>query len=136
MTQVYPEERSPLGPKPAIVGVKSTESPGPGPEVMTASSLDGDLVINERGDELGKIKEIMIDVPNGRVAYAVLSAGGLLGIGDKLFAVPWTAMTLDIDRRCFVLDVDIDWLKRAPGFDKSHWPATADSGWVGGTRAP
>jgi sporulation protein YlmC with PRC-barrel domain len=89
---------------------------------MSATSLTGDKVINGREEDLGKIEDIMLDVSNGRVAYAVLSFGGFLGMGDKLFAIPWTAMRLDEDRKCFVLDVDKETLKTAPGFDKDHWP--------------
>lgn len=103
---------------------------GPGPEVMTADSLEGDDVINARGEDLGEIKEIMIDVRNGRVAYAVLSSGGFLGVGNKLFAIPWSALTLDAERKCFVLDVDKDKLANAPGFDKGHWPSMADPVWA------
>ena len=71
----------------------------------------------------------MLDVRNGQIAYAVLSFGGFLGIGDKLFAVPWSALTLDTDNECFVLDVSKDRLKDAPGFDKDHWPSMADPTW-------
>jgi uncharacterized protein YrrD len=59
---------------------------GPGPRLMTADTLTGDKVINLQGETLGKIAEIMLDVPRGRVAYAVMSAGGFLGMGEKLFA--------------------------------------------------
>src|SRR3569623_2906303 len=68
---------------------------GPGPQVMAADTLQGDKVVNPKGENLGKIEDIMIDVASGRVAYAVLSFGGILGIGDKLFAIPWHALTLD-----------------------------------------
>jgi sporulation protein YlmC with PRC-barrel domain len=105
-------------------------SEGPGPEIMAADTLEGDEVVNAKGEDLGNIKDIMIDVPSGRVAYAVLSSGGFLGIGDKLFAIPWSALTLDADRKCFVLDVDKEKLKNAPGFDKDHWPRMADPTWA------
>jgi len=103
---------------------------GPGPEIMAADTLEGDDVVNTKGEDLGNIKDIMIDVPSGRVAYAVLSSGGFLGLGDKLFAIPWSALTLDADRKCFVLDVDKEKLKNAPGFDKDHWPSMADPTWA------
>lgn len=64
------------------------------------------------------------------MAYAVLSFGGFLGVGDKLFAVPWHALELDPDNKCFVLDVEKDRLKNAPGFDKDHWPSMADERWA------
>ncbi|WAI81562.1 MULTISPECIES: PRC-barrel domain-containing protein [Achromobacter] len=113
-----------------IVGGPKSSPGGPGPEVMAASTLEGNDVYNSAGDELGSIKEIMIDVPRGRVAYAVLSRGGVMGIGDKLFAIPWAALTLDTDRKCFVLDIDEETLKNAPGFDKDNWPSMADETWA------
>ena len=113
-----------------IIEQQPEYSGGPGPEVMAADTLQGDKVVNAQGDNLGKIEDIMIDVPSGRVAYAVLSFGGIMGIGDKLFAIPWGALTLDADRECFVLDIDQDRLKNAPGFDKDHWPSMADPTWA------
>lgn len=104
-------------------------SGGPGPEVMAADTLQGDAVVNANGDKLGDIEDIMIDVPSGRVAYAVLSRGGVMGVGGKLFAIPWDALTLDADRECFVLDIDEAQLANAPGFDKDHWPSMADRTW-------
>ncbi|HEY6452399.1 MAG TPA: PRC-barrel domain-containing protein [Steroidobacteraceae bacterium] len=112
-----------------IVGDR-THAHGPGPEVMGASTLSGDSVVDRHGESLGEIKEIMVDVPTGRVAYAVLSAGGFLGIADKLFAVPWSALTLDTNNKQFILDVDKDRLKEAPGFDKDHWPSMAQPTWA------
>ena len=103
---------------------------GPGPRIMAADTLEGDKVFNNAGDELGEIKNIMIDVPNGRVAYAVLSFGGFLGMGNKLFAVPWDVLQLDTESKCFVLDVDREKLEGAPGFDKDHWPSMADQRWA------
>jgi sporulation protein YlmC with PRC-barrel domain len=103
---------------------------GPGPYVMAADTLEGDDVVNAQGENLGDIKSIMIDVPSGRVAYAVLSSGGFLGIGDKLFAIPWSALTLDADNKCFILNIDKERLKNAPGFDKDHWPSMADQRWA------
>jgi len=103
---------------------------GPGPRIMAADTLEGDKVFNNAGDELGEIKNIMIDVPNGRVAYAVLSFGGFLGMGNKLFAIPWDVLQLDTESKCFVLDVDKEKLEAAPGFDKDHWPSMADQRWA------
>jgi len=103
---------------------------GPGPRIMAADTLEGDKVFNNAGDELGEIKNIMIDVPNGRVAYAVLSFGGFLGMGNKLFAIPWDVLQLDTESKCFVLDVAREKLEAAPGFDKDHWPSMADQRWA------
>jgi sporulation protein YlmC with PRC-barrel domain len=104
---------------------------GPGPEIMAASSFEGETVINPQGETLGEIEEIMLDVRSGRIAYAVMSVGGFLGIGEKYFAVPWRAFTMDTDQKAFILDVDKERLMKAPGFDKDHWPAMADQRWAG-----
>src|SRR5215813_352584 len=73
--------------------------------VMGATTLAGDRVRNSAGEDLGKIEEIMIDIPTGRVAYAVLSFGGFLGMGNKLFAVPWEALRVNERDHEFVLNV-------------------------------
>lgn len=99
------------------------------PSVLSATTMIGDSVTNRSGEDLGKIEELMIDLGRGSVAYAVLSFGGVLGMGDKLFAIPFQALKLDADHECFVLDVDKEKLKNAPGFDKDHWPSTADRTW-------
>ena len=110
-----------------IVGTAHVDDySGPGPEVMAASSFEGETVVNQQGETLGEIEEIMLDVRRGCIAYAVLAVGGLLGIGEKYFAIPWKALTLDTDRKCLVLDADKDRLKNAPGFDKEHWPHVAE----------
>lgn len=112
-----------------IVGGEANTS-GPGPEVMAADTLEGDKVVNAKGEDLGTIEDIMIDVQRGRVAYAVMSCGGFAGLGEKLFAIPWSALTLDANRHCFVLDADRERFQKAPGFDKHHWPSMADDSWA------
>jgi len=97
--------------------------------VLSASTLEGDSVRNSAGDSLGKVNEIMVDIPSGRIAYVVLSFGGILGMGDKLFAVPWTALRVDEDEKCFILDVSKSTLESAPGFDKDNWPDMANTSW-------
>jgi sporulation protein YlmC with PRC-barrel domain len=103
---------------------------GPGPELMGADTLLGNDVYNRKGEDLGDIKEFMIDMASGKVAYAVLSFGGILGLGDKLFAVPWKALTLDTENKRFTLDVSKEELEEAPGFDKDTWPSMADPAWA------
>ena len=83
------------------------------------------MLVNTADETLGKIEEIMLDVPSGRIAYAVMSSGGFLGLGEKLFAIPWGALTLDTNRECFVLDARAETFENAPGFDKDHWPTQA-----------
>lgn len=94
---------------------------------LTASTLKGDSVRNPQNENLGKVEDLMIDLENGRIAYCVVSFGGFLGMGDKLFAVPWAAMTLDMEDHAFILDVSKDRLKEAPGFDKDAWPDITDA---------
>ena len=106
------------------------DSGGPGPRLMGAGTLIGNDVYNREQEDLGDIKEIMLDVPTGRISYAVLSHGGLLGMGEKLFAVPWRALVLDTDIKRFTLDVSRDRLASAPGFDKDSWPDMSDEVWA------
>ncbi len=112
-----------------IIGDQTSDHDGPGPRLMTADTLIGNQVVNHQGDALGEIEDIMLDVPNGRVAYAVMVAGGFLGMGEKMFALPWSALTLDTTRKCFVLDADKQRIQNAPGFDRDHWPSQADRQW-------
>jgi len=97
--------------------------------VLSASTLAGDRVRNPTGEDLGKIEELMIDIPTGRIAYAVLSFGGFLGMGNKLFAVPWSAFTVDEREHELILNADKQMLESAPGFDKDNWPDMADPSW-------
>ena len=93
---------------------------------MSAATLNGDDVKNAQGESLGHVKDIMLDTENNRVAYYVLSFGGLFGVGDKLFAIPPEAMKLNTKDRCFILNIDKDLLKKTEGFDKDKWPNMAD----------
>jgi sporulation protein YlmC with PRC-barrel domain len=108
---------------------------GPGPDLMGAETLIGSDVYNKKGEDLGAIKEIMLDMRTGRVAYAVLSFGGFLGMGGKLFAVPWAALTLDTENKRFAMDVEKAQLSGAPGFDKDKWPNMADEEWANSIHA-
>ncbi len=97
--------------------------------VLSTAKILGDKVVNRAGEDLGKIEELMLDLDKGRVAYAVLSFGGFLGMGDKHFALPFEALKLDSEQECFILDVAKEKLKNAPGFDKNNPPKTADRTW-------
>ena len=94
---------------------------------LSSTSIQGTNVVNLRGESLGEIQDLMIDPQSGRVIYAVLDFGGFLGIGDKLFAVPLQAFTIDRTNEWFTLDVNKERLENAPGFDKSNWPSTANN---------
>ena len=99
------------------------------PVVLSATSINGDNVKNADGEHLGHIEELMIDLGTGKVAYVVLSFGGFLGMGNKLFAIPWAAFTLDAENKEFVLNVSQEKLENAPGFDKNNWPVMTRREW-------
>ena len=99
------------------------------PIVKAKDDVIGKKVLNRQGENLGKIEEIVIDAVPGRVAYAVLSFGGFLGMGDKLFAIPWNSFSYDPAQEAFVMDADKRLLENAPGFDKDRWPDFSDTTW-------
>jgi sporulation protein YlmC with PRC-barrel domain len=105
---------------------------------VKVSDLVGVKVYNRGNEDLGKIEDLVIDPSTGRIRYAVLSFGGLFGVGDKLFAVPWNDLKLVTKGTTsagttmedhYVLNVTKDALKNAPGFDKNHWPDFARPNW-------
>jgi sporulation protein YlmC with PRC-barrel domain len=102
------------------------------PRVLSATTIIGNKVVNPEGEQLGSIKELMIDLDDGQIAYVVLSFGGFLGRGDKLFAIPLEALMFDNENHTVILDLDKEVLKNAPGFDKDHWPDNAqyEAGWL------
>jgi sporulation protein YlmC with PRC-barrel domain len=107
---------------------RTPASAGPGPSLMGADTLLGDSVVNGANEDLGDIKEIMLDMNTGQVAYAVLAFGGFLGMGEKLFAVPWQALHLDTVNKRFVLDVEKERLKTAPASTRMPgptWPTSS-----------
>ena len=94
--------------------------------VVKASEITGVKVVNNTGENLGDINEVVIDKTSGKVNYLVLDFGGLLGFGNKFFAVPWQSFTYNNQEDHFVLNIDKEQLKNAPGFDKSAWPDFVD----------
>jgi len=96
------------------------------PQFLSANTIKSDKVVNKNGDHLGKIEELMVDLEYGTIAYVVLSFGGFMGIGDKLFAVPWKALSLRPHEHAFTLDISKEVLEKAEGFDKSNWPLTRE----------
>jgi len=96
---------------------------------VKASTMIGTDVINPKGDNLGDIKEVVIDPHTGKVAYAVVSFGGFLSMGEKLFAIPFSSFVYDVKKSKYVLDVSKERLTAAPGFDPDHWPSMSDEKW-------
>jgi sporulation protein YlmC with PRC-barrel domain len=108
---------------------EGTPPDGAGALLLSASSLIGNEVCNRNEQRLGEITELMLNTVTGGVSYAVVSAGGFLGMGNTLHAIPWSALSLDMEGHRFVLDIDVDRFKDAPGFDKENWPHRADASW-------
>ncbi len=98
------------------------------PQLLTASELKGYKIVNNNGEGLGKIEELVIDLVPGRVAYVVAS------FEDKLFAIPWDASQISHHDKKLVLTMSKDALKDAPGFDKDNWPDMADPRWANHDR--
>lgn len=96
------------------------------------SELIGMPVRNRTGKDLGKIHDLVVELNSGDIRYAALSFGGFAGVGDKLFAVPWQAMSFKFGEqdRFFVFDLTPEKLEKAPGFDQKNWPDVANPGWA------
>ena len=97
---------------------------------LSASTMIGSEVKNAAGERLGKIEDFVLDLESGRIAYAVLSFGGFLHIGNKLFALPPKALKFSAEGGEFIVNIDKSILKNAPGFDKDNWPDVADRGYA------
>lgn len=95
-------------------------------ERLHAKKIIGYELRNPQGEDLGKIDNLMINLEKGEVEYVVVEFGTFLGIGGKLFAVPFKELKLDRENKIFILDRDKEYLKKSPGFDKDHWPETND----------
>jgi hypothetical protein len=97
-----------------------------GPELLPESRIRGYRVVDKNGDDIGRIEDLIVDLDSGRIAYAALSFGGFLGMSDKLFAVPWQALSPRPDEQAFTLDVPRDVLEKAEGFDRDRYPTSRE----------
>jgi sporulation protein YlmC with PRC-barrel domain len=112
----------------------TTLAPGTSPAGQDAVLLRSRTLFEYRvkspqGEDLGKIEEVMIDMEAGRVAYAVLSFGGFLGLGNKWVPVPWDAVALRPDEKALILNIDKDKLQKAPNFEGTSLPELANRQW-------
>jgi sporulation protein YlmC with PRC-barrel domain len=99
------------------------------PTSVSVSTLGGYRVRSTNNEDIGTIEEIIIHPDSGRMAYAVLCFGGTFGFGDRLFAVPWDLLRLDVADRVLILDWDCRKLDGAPAFDQDDWPDFTDEKW-------
>ena len=99
--------------------------------VYRASGLLKTRVMSPSGEKLGEGEDVVLDLEQKSLAYAAISFGGFLGIGEKLFAVPWALLELkhDSEGKNLVFEVDRQELKAAPGFDPKNWPDVARPDW-------
>jgi len=96
---------------------------GAGPRLLTFNAVFGDLVVNHRGDTLGTLSDVLLDLGIGRIAYAVVSTGGFMGKGERLYPIPWSAVGRDANRHCFTLVTEKRRFESGPGFDKPQLPS-------------
>ncbi len=92
--------------------------------ILTATSIIGVKVVNKADEDFGWIKDIMINLKDGMIHYLIIEFGGFLGLGEKLFAIPFAALKLNVKEHNFILDVEKTFLETAPGFNPEHWPET------------
>lgn len=92
----------------------------------------GSAVMNLDGKTIGTIDDLVIDIDTGNIMYAVLEFGGFLGLGEKLFAVPWQSLTTVPAEGIFIIAQSKAKLEKAPGFDRNNWPDVGDRTWGAG----
>ena len=89
-------------------------------QLIAAEKVRGTSVYNSAGDNLGSIHDLMIDKRNGRVAYAVMSFGGFLGIGEKYHPLPWKVLTYDESKGGYNIDLTSEQLRQAPSYSRDE----------------
>lgn len=106
--------------------MKAKKAPETRAIIRVNKDVIGKKVMNLQREDIGEIQEVVIDAAQGRVTYAILSFGGFLGFGDKLFAVPWPSLQYDSAGDVFLMKAYKRLLENAPGFDKNNWPDLSD----------
>jgi PRC-barrel domain protein len=99
-------------------------------QVRLGSHLLGSTVKNPQGQALGSIKDLVISPEDNRVLYAVLSFGGVLGLGEKAVALPLSVLKPAVEAKTFVVEMDPDRLRTAPEFNHDNWPQMTDPQWM------
>jgi hypothetical protein len=97
--------------------------------LISSDKVEGTAVYNREGEKLGSINSVMIDKVSGQVAYAVMSFGGFLGMGDRYHPLPWHVLTYDTGQGGYVVDLDPTMLEGAPTYGTSDTPDWSDRGW-------
>ena len=115
------------GPEIRKTGSKSAE--GERINAFMVEKIIGSKVINVKGETLGKIEDLVVDIDTGRIVYAVLDSGGFLGIGSKLFPVPWESLAALPSEGIFFLNQSKEQMEKAPAFEKNNLPNMGDMHW-------
>src|SRR3954471_18414214 len=95
-------------------------------QLISSTKVEGTAVYNRQGERLGTVASFMVDKRSGQVAYAVLSFGGFLGIGEDYYPLPWKALSYDTGRGGYVVDLDQERLRAAPSYTESDTPDWSD----------
>src|SRR3954451_3285919 len=90
--------------------------------LIASNKVEGTVVYNRQGDRLGSVYNFMVDKISGQVAYAVMSFGGFLGIGERYFPLPWKSLTYDTGLGGYVVDLDRKRLENAPSYSADDTP--------------
>jgi hypothetical protein len=98
-------------------------------DLISSDKVEDTAVYNRQGEKLGSIHSVMIDKVSGKVAYAVMSFGGFLGIGDRYHPLPWTTLTYDSRQGGYVVDLDQSMLEEAPSYSTTEMPDWSDREW-------
>jgi hypothetical protein len=80
-------------------------------------------IVNKKGDNMGQVETFVVDMRAGLITFALVNYGGILGISDKCFALPWAALEWHPQKREFILDMPEEVIKDAPGMHKDKWLA-------------
>jgi hypothetical protein len=97
--------------------------------LISSRRVDGTSVYNRAGESLGNVDHMMIDKQSGQVAYAVMSFGGFLGIGEKYHPLPWEVLDYDVSKGGYVIDLDKRTLEQAPTYEGNDAMAWRERGW-------
>jgi hypothetical protein len=94
--------------------------------LISSDKAVGTAVYNRQGEHLGSVYNLMIDKYSGQVAYAVMSFGGFLGMGESYHPLPWRKLTYDTRLGGYVVDLDRTHLEKAPSYTSSTTPNWSD----------
>jgi sporulation protein YlmC with PRC-barrel domain len=97
------------------------------------SKIIGKKVVSQKGEDLGKIEDLMLS-KEACLDYIILAPGGLLGTGDRLIPIPWKALKTGAQADTIIIDMDKSQLEKAPSFESKTWPNLTDSEWYGKMR--